>query len=140
MPWKETSPMEQRVEFVLRWIKHETGMAELCRAFGISRKTGYQLVARYEAAGLDGLKPHSRAPHHHPTTDCIAPRAGTHLRHARGLDAARQLGDQADLPRLDPDHPHLGRRHGHAGTGAGGGLVGGPAARRQRGRRRRHRQ
>ena len=45
MPWKETSPMEQRLEFVLRWIKHETGMAELCRLFGISRTSGYALVA-----------------------------------------------------------------------------------------------
>jgi putative transposase len=58
--------MEQRLEFVLSWIKHETGMAELCRTFGISRKTGYQLVAHYQAAGLDGLKPQSRAPHQHP--------------------------------------------------------------------------
>ena len=66
MPWKETSPMEQRLEFVLRWSKHETSMAELCRTFEISRQTGYELVAAFQAAGLDGLKPHSRAPHHHP--------------------------------------------------------------------------
>ena len=66
MPWKETSPMEQRLEFVLRWSKHETSMAELCRAFGISRTTGYELVAHYQAEGLDGLTRHSRAPHHHP--------------------------------------------------------------------------
>jgi putative transposase len=58
--------MEQRLEFVLRWTQHETSMAELCRAFGISRKTGYALVAHYQAEGLDGLKPHSRAPHQHP--------------------------------------------------------------------------
>src|SRR6266852_939782 len=58
--------MEQRFEFVLQWAKHESSMAELCRAFEISRKTGYQLVAQYRAEGLDGLKPHSRAPHHHP--------------------------------------------------------------------------
>ena len=58
--------MEQRFAFVVTWIKHETSMAELCRAFGISRKTGYQLVAQYQAAGLDGLKPHSRSPHQHP--------------------------------------------------------------------------
>jgi transposase InsO family protein len=58
--------MEQRLEFVLRWSKHETSMAELCRTFEISRQTGYQLVAAFQAAGLDGLKPHSRAPHHHP--------------------------------------------------------------------------
>jgi putative transposase len=66
VPWKETSPMEQRLEFVLQWAKHETSMAELCRTFGISRKTGYQLVAHFQAQGMDGLKPHSRAPHQHP--------------------------------------------------------------------------
>src|SRR5260370_23311426 len=58
--------MEQRLEFVLQCTKRETGMAELCRAFGISGKTGYELVTHFEAEGLDGLKRHSRAPHHHP--------------------------------------------------------------------------
>src|SRR5712691_6865021 len=58
--------MEQRFEFVLQWSKHETSMAELCRTFGISRQTGYGLVTHFQAEGLDGLKPHSRAPHHHP--------------------------------------------------------------------------
>jgi putative transposase len=66
VPWKETSPMAQRLEFVVHWTKHELSMAELCRCFGISRKTGYQLLAHYHADGLDGLKPHSRAPQHHP--------------------------------------------------------------------------
>ncbi len=66
MPWKETSPMEQRFEFVLSWSKHETSMAELCRTFGISRKTGYQLIAAYQLHGLDGLRPRSRQPRHHP--------------------------------------------------------------------------
>lgn len=58
--------MEQRLAFVVEWSRHEHGMAELCRMFGISRKTGYQLVAQFQAEGLDGLKPRSRAPHQHP--------------------------------------------------------------------------
>jgi len=58
--------MEQRLVFVVEWLKHECSMAELCRSFGISRQTGYELVAQYQAHGLDGLKPHARAPHHHP--------------------------------------------------------------------------
>ncbi len=66
MPWKETSPMEQRLAFVVQWSKHECSMAELCRSFGISRQTGYELVAQFTADGLDGLKPRTRAPHHHP--------------------------------------------------------------------------
>jgi putative transposase len=66
VPWKETSPMEQRLAFVVEWTKHQTSMAELCRSFGISRQTGYELVALFQAHGLDGLKPRSRAPHQHP--------------------------------------------------------------------------
>src|SRR3979411_2473117 len=58
--------MEQRLEFVLGWSKHEASMAELCRTFGISRQTGYGLVTHFVAEGLDGLKRHSRAPRHHP--------------------------------------------------------------------------
>ena len=66
MAWKETSPMEQRLAFVVEWLKHECSMAELCRSFGISRQTGYELVARYETDGVDALKPRSRTPQHHP--------------------------------------------------------------------------
>jgi putative transposase len=66
VPWKDATPMEQRAEFVLRWLTHETSMAELCRQFGVSRQTGYALVARYCAEGFDGLRAHSRAPRHHP--------------------------------------------------------------------------
>ena len=58
--------MEQRLEFVVRWSKHDASMAELCRQFGISRKSGYYWLAQYRADGVDGLKSHSRAAHHHP--------------------------------------------------------------------------
>jgi putative transposase len=58
--------MEQRLAFVVEWSKHECGMAELCRGFGISRQTGYALVAQFQAHGVEGLKPRSRAPLHHP--------------------------------------------------------------------------
>jgi putative transposase len=66
VPWKETSPMEQRLAFLVHWSTHETSMAELCRRYGISRQTGYELIAQFKAEGLDGLKPRSRAPHQHP--------------------------------------------------------------------------
>jgi putative transposase len=58
--------MEQRLAFVVAWLEHATSMAELCRTFGISRQTGYELIAQFKADGLDGLKPRSRAPHQHP--------------------------------------------------------------------------
>lgn len=41
-------------------------MAELCREFGVSRKTGYKLMKRYAAEGADGLRDRPRAPKTHP--------------------------------------------------------------------------
>ena len=41
-------------------------MTVLCRRYGISRKTGYKLLARYAAEGPAGLLDRSRAPHHQP--------------------------------------------------------------------------
>src|SRR4030081_1216510 len=58
--------MEQRCAFVMNWASHESSMAELCRLYEISRKTGYQLIAHFEAEGVEALKSHSRAPRRHP--------------------------------------------------------------------------
>ncbi len=38
--------MDERLQFVTRRLAGET-MAELCREFGISRKTGYKIFDRY---------------------------------------------------------------------------------------------
>jgi len=35
-------------------------MAELCREFGISRKTGYRIFDRYQECGMQGLTDRSR--------------------------------------------------------------------------------
>ena len=66
MPWEETCVMNERMAFLVEWQREEASMAELCRWFGVSRKTGYKLIARFQAEGVDGLKDRSRAPHHHP--------------------------------------------------------------------------
>ncbi|MDZ7711681.1 MAG: helix-turn-helix domain-containing protein [Rhodovibrio sp.] len=65
MPWKETCAMDEKVRFVVAYQKAEQSMTELCAAFGISRKTGYEVLERYREAGFDGLAPRSRAPHVH---------------------------------------------------------------------------
>ena len=65
MPWKETCAMDERIRFVLAAREEGAVMSRVCAEFGISRKTGYKLLARYEAEGVDGLKDRSRAPHHH---------------------------------------------------------------------------
>jgi Phage integrase, N-terminal SAM-like domain len=60
MPWKECSVVEARLRFVARLLDGET-MTDLCREFGISRKTGYK--------PLQGAWP--RGPHRPlPPADC----------------------------------------------------------------------
>ncbi len=50
MPWKESSVMEERLRFVARLLDGE-GMSDVCRQFGISRKTGYKIYNRYKQHG-----------------------------------------------------------------------------------------
>ena len=66
LPWKETSVETERLQFIERHSGGEETVAELCRKFGISRKTGYKLIGRYEAYGEGGLLDLSRAPDHQP--------------------------------------------------------------------------
>jgi transposase InsO family protein len=62
MPWKECSVMDERLQFVARRLAGEP-MAELCREFGISRKTGYKIFDRYQECGVHGLTDRSRRPY-----------------------------------------------------------------------------
>jgi len=66
VPWKETCPMDERVQFIAMYLQKEWSIAELCGEFGISRPTGYKWIARYEEGGVETLVDRSRAPHHHP--------------------------------------------------------------------------
>jgi putative transposase len=67
MAWHEVAPMEERVRFVLKATREVVGFGELCAQFGISRKTGYKWLARYETQGLAGMREWSRRPHRSPT-------------------------------------------------------------------------
>ena len=66
MPWKETCVMDERMAFIVDWRRDEKTVAELCRFYGVSRKTGYKWIERFESEGVDGLKERSRAPRNHP--------------------------------------------------------------------------
>jgi transposase InsO family protein len=61
MPWKECSVMDERLRFVARLLDGEP-MTDVCRAFGISRKTGYKLFERYKQDGPVALADRSRRP------------------------------------------------------------------------------
>jgi len=45
--------MDERMQFVARRLAGEA-MAELCREFGISRKTGYKIFERYQECSIRG--------------------------------------------------------------------------------------
>ena len=66
MPWKVTDVLEERTRFVLEYDSGSFTMAELCRIYGIARKTGYEWVERYEVEGLAGLQDRRYGAGHHP--------------------------------------------------------------------------
>lgn len=66
MPWKEMKPMEQKVLFIADWLKGLYPFCELCERYGISRKTGYKWIGRFEQSGFEGLNETSRKPLHSP--------------------------------------------------------------------------
>ena len=89
MPWKESSVMEERLRFVARLLDGEA-MTDVCREFGISRKTGYKIFDRYKEHGLEALSDRSRRP----------------------VRYANQLPQQIEslIVRLKGEKPHWGAR------------------------------
>src|SRR5437899_1367857 len=89
MPWKASSVMEERLRFVARLLDGET-MTDVCRDFGVSRKTGYKIFDRYKAHGLEALSDRSRRP----------------------VRYANQLPEQVEslIVRLKAEKPHWGAR------------------------------
>ena len=62
MPWNESNLMNERIKFIARLLDGES-MTAVCRAFGITRKTGYKIFNRYKEIGIEGLQNQSRRPH-----------------------------------------------------------------------------
>jgi transposase InsO family protein len=89
MPWKASTEVEERLKFVVRVIEGEP-MTELCREFGISRKTGYKIFNRYKADGTAAFSDRSRRP----------------------VRYANQLPPQVEtlIVRLKREKPHWGAR------------------------------
>jgi len=56
--------MDERLRFVAQLLDGEA-MSEVCRSFGISRKTGYKIFNRYKAQGLEALSDRCRRPVRH---------------------------------------------------------------------------
>jgi transposase len=89
MPWKASSVMEEHLRFVARLLDGEA-MTDVCRDFGVSRKTGYKIFDRYREHGLEALTDRSRRP----------------VRYANQLP--RQV--ESLIVRLKAEKPHWGAR------------------------------
>ncbi|ATA21177.1 integrase [Gibbsiella quercinecans] len=103
MPWPESVTM-QRLQFVTACLKGDTSVAELCRRFNISRKTGYKWLSRFSPDDISSLSDHSRARHHQlstplPTVELLLEKKQQHP--TWGPEKIRQLllnMDVSDVP------------------------------------------
>ena len=103
MPWLETAPVDERIQFIQDALSDRFTMSELCARYGISRRIGYKWLARYEEEGRRGLRDRSRAPHHCPHR-IVADRAEMicELRREHPFGGARKL-----LRLLSTRHPKV---------------------------------
>ncbi len=62
MPWRETSPMQERLRFVQDIHRPGWSFTEVCHRYGVSRRTGYKWLRAYEQAGPAGLADGSHRP------------------------------------------------------------------------------
>ena len=68
MPWSETSPMDQKTQFIADVLRGGLAIVDLCDEYGISRKTGYKWIDRYLKEGPEGLRDQSRRPSSNPNS------------------------------------------------------------------------
>jgi transposase-like protein len=85
-----------RFEFSQAYATERVSMTELCDEYGISRKTGYKWVDRFEAGGRAGLADRSRRPHTSPrATDPALVARLCEARRRHPTWSARKLGGVA---------------------------------------------
>ena len=72
LPWSDTSPEAEQIRFIVWWKEGRVTFADACRQFGISRKTGYKRLRRFESQGWEGLGDLRRVPHSHPNKTPVA--------------------------------------------------------------------
>ena len=93
MPWKETTIMKQKIEFICEWRTEKYTITELCKSFEISRPTAYKLIARFENEGYEGLRELSRKPRsiHPNATDEKVVKRIIELKESKKLWGAKKL-------------------------------------------------
>jgi transposase InsO family protein len=66
MPFEEGIRMSPKKEFVVLALQPGANVGELCKRFGVSRRTGYKWLRRFESQGETGLEERSRRPVNSP--------------------------------------------------------------------------
>lgn len=111
--------MEERIKFVLAVEQRDYSIAELCRQYGISRKTGYKWIARYRTDGLQGLRERGRSPlscPHKTSQQWVDRIIGQRLKHPRwGPKKIRILLCEQSLPGPVPAPSTIGNILDRAG-------------------------
>ena len=102
MPWLETDPVKERRRFILEAMGGLFSHTELCERHGISRRTGYRWLDRYDAEGPDGLQDRSHRPSSSPfSTEPHVIEAALKLRRLRPRWGAGKI--RARLQVLQPE-------------------------------------
>jgi len=84
--------MSQRKEFVKLALSEGANRARLCERFGVSRKTGYKWLVRYQREGEPGFADRSRRPRSSPgVTPPVLADAVVRLREAHPAWGGRKL-------------------------------------------------
>jgi len=65
VPWRESSPMSERLEFIQACLDRTEHIIRICDRFGISEKTGQKWLKRFKEGGFTALDDRSHAPRNH---------------------------------------------------------------------------
>lgn len=97
------SPVDQREKFIKDVRFGAFSISELCERYGVSRKTAYKWLARFDEAGRAGLKDKSRAPKTCPhRIDTVVARTICDVRRAHPTWGPRKI-----LQYLEPRYPRM---------------------------------
>lgn len=106
MPWKDVKPMDEKLLFIADWKREVSNFSDLCLQYGISRKTGYKWVERYESGGLEALEEQSRRRHsHNERTPYAIEQMVVQLRQSRGTPGPKKIQAQLAERLNDEDVP-----------------------------------
>lgn len=103
LPWRNTTRIDQRRAFIAEWREGEETVSALAASFGVSRKTAYKIINRFQELGEEGLLDRNSAPR-------SSPRATPPEIAERIIDAKRKdpkLGPKKIVGGLQTAHPGL---------------------------------